>query len=149
MAFKVNWSKPDDNYGDLADSGIYLFEIESAETRTGKVSGQEYISLRMRCVDDKKISVFDNLSSSLGARGIVQAKLKALGMDKVEEIEPGMFIGRRVRAGVKHEAGNDDVVRLVIDIKSPNSLAGYYPANPMEQVQKKDHFADFEDDIKF
>ena len=51
----VNWSTDERS---TAKPGTYTFEIEHAETKVGKDSGHEYISLRLRCVDDGSISVF-------------------------------------------------------------------------------------------
>ena len=97
---KVDWT-PEDRI--TAKPGTYLFEIEYAELRTGKDSGYDYISLRLRCVDNRSISLFDTLSFSPKAKNILQAKLSGLGMKDVEDVNPDDFVGRRVTAAVTTE----------------------------------------------
>ena len=121
---KVNW---DQDERSTAKPGTYEFESEHAETRTGKESGHEYISLRLRCVDDRSISVFDTLSFSPKAKNILQAKLSGLGMHEIESVEPEDFIGRRVVAAVAVEPDHQGQDRLVVDIRAKGSKAGYFP----------------------
>jgi hypothetical protein len=146
MPPNVDWSEPEQQ--NLAADGIYTFEIEAAEMKTSKVSGLEYMLLRMRCVDDRSVSVFDNLSFSPKAKGILQAKLRALDMDGIESVEPDMFPGRRVKAAIKRDRGTDNVERMVVDISAKDSKAGYFPVSENGSV-KKDHFANFDNDVSF
>ena len=106
---KVDWSQEERS---TAKPGTYEFEVEHAETRTGKDSGYEYISLRLRCVDDRSISVFDTLSFSPKAKNILQAKLSGLGMHEIESVEPEDFIGRRVVAAVAIEPDHQGQIRV-------------------------------------
>ena len=145
MAPRVDWTAEERS---TAKPGTYTFEIEHAELRTGKDSGYEFISLRLRCVDDRSISVFDTLSFSPKARNIIQAKLSGLGMKDVKEVSPDDFVGRRVVAAVRMEEGPQGNDRLVVDIRAPGSKAGYFPneeAKPRQQLT----IGDLDDDIPF
>lgn len=152
----VDWSESEQR--NLAVDGIYTFEIEAAELKISKTSGMEYISLRLRCVDDGSLGVFDNLSFSPQAKNILQGKLSALDMKGIPAIEPDMFPGRRIKAAIKRERGSDNMERMVVDISAKGSHAGYFkisaetqgdlgPATP----DKKPYFVkdDFQDDIPF
>ena len=135
---KVDWNQEDRS---TAKPGTYEFEVEHAETRTGKDSGYEYISLRLRCVDDRAISVFDTLSFSPKAKNILQAKLSGLGMHEIESVEPEDFIGRRVVAAVTVEPDHQGQDRLVVDIRAKGSKAGYFPneeGNPRQRIDIDD-----------
>ena len=131
--------------------GIYDFEIEAAEMKTSEKSGYEYIILRMRCIDDGSISIFDTLLFSPKAKGILQAKLSALGLKDAENIEPEMFPGRRIRVATKLEQNDKGEIRLVADIKAPGSKAGYFAAteNLAPGVKQSPALADFDDDLPF
>ena len=140
----VNWSQDERS---TAKPGIYEFEVEDAQLRTGKESGYEYISLRMRCVDDRSISVFDTLSFSPKAKNILQAKLSGLGMHEIETVEPEDFIGRRVVAAVAIEPDHQGQDRLVVDIRAKGSKAGYFPN---EEVTKRRQIVDdLDSDLPF
>ena len=142
---KVDWNQDDRS---TAKPGIYEFEVEHAETRTGKDSGHEYISLRLRCVDDRSISVFDTLSFSPKAKNILQAKLSGLGMHEIESVEPEDFIGRRVVAAVAIEPDHQGQDRLVVDIRAKGSKAGYFP-NEEGRARKRISTDDLESDLPF
>ena len=137
----VNWSQDERS---TAKPGTYTFEVEDAQLRTGKESGYEYISLRLRCVDDRSISVFDTLSFSPKAKNILQAKLSGLGMREIESVEPEDFIGRRIVAAVTIEPDHQGQDRLVVDIKARGSKAGYFPSEDGKARQRMagDDFAD-------
>ena len=142
---KIDWSQEDRS---TAKPGTYTFEVEDAQLRTGKNSGYEYISLRMRCVDDRSISVFDTLSFSPKAKNILQAKLSGLGMHEIETVEPEDFIGRRVVAAVAIEPDHQGQDRLVVDIRARGSKAGYFPneeGKPRQQLT----IDDLDDNIPF
>ena len=141
----VDWSQEDRN---TPKPGTYTFEIEHAELRTGKDSGYEYISLRLRCVDDGSLSLFDTLSFSPKAKNILQAKLSGLGMHEIESIEPEDFIGRRVVAAVAIEPDHQGQDRLVVDIRAKGSKAGYFP-NEEGKARPKIPMDDFQNDIPF
>ena len=150
---KVDWTPEARNVG---EPGIYNFEIEAADIKMGEKSGYEYISLRMRCVDDRSISIFDTLSFSPKAKGILQAKLSALGMKDVETIEPEMFPGRRIKVATKLEEDHKGDMRLIADIKAKGSKAGYFAADDFHSptikptdVKQSGAFADFSDDVPF
>ena len=157
---KVDWSTDERK---LPKPGIYEFEVESAETKTGQNSGIPYISVRMRAVDDASVVVFDTLSFSPNAKNILQAKLSAIGLEGIEEIEPEDFIGRRIVAATKLEPDMKGVQRLVIDIGYKGTKAGYFqddqPVKPTsEQLAKSskktpegkpDAFDDFDADVAF
>ena len=141
----VNWSQDERS---TAKPGTYTFEVEDAQLRTGKDSGYEYISLRMRCVDDRSISVFDTLSFSPKAKNILQAKLSGLGMHEIESVEPEDFIGRRVVAAVAIEPDHQGQDRLVVDIRAKGSKAGYFP-NEEGKPRQQRTIGDLADDIPF
>ena len=145
---KVDWSPEARNVG---EPGIYNFEIETADMKTSEKSGFEYINLRMRCIDDRSISIFDTLSFSPKAKGILQAKLSALGLKDAENIEPEMFPGRRIKVATKLEEDYKGEMRLIADIKAPGSKAGYFaaPENSAPAVKQSGALADFDDDIPF
>ena len=142
---KVNW---DQDERSTAKPGTYEFEVEHAETRTGKDSGHEYISLRLRCVDDRSISVFDTLSFSPKAKNILQAKLSGLGMHEIESVEPEDFIGRRVVAAVAIDPDHQGQDRLVVDIRARGSKAGYFP-NEEGKARQRMEGHDFLDTLPF
>ena len=142
---KVDWSQEERS---TAKPGTYEFEVEHAETRTGKDSGYEYISLRLRCVDDRSISVFDTLSFSPKAKNIMQAKLSGLGMHEIESVEPEDFIGRRVVAAVAIEPDHQGQDRLVVDIRARGSKAGYFP-NEEGKPRQQRTIDDLDNDIPF
>ena len=142
---KVDWTTEDRS---TSKPGTYTFEIEHAETKTGKDSGYEYISLRLRCVDDRSISVFDTLSFSPKAKNILQAKLSGLGMHEIESVEPDDFIGRRVVAAVAIEPDHQGQDRLVVDIRAKGSKAGYFP-NEEGKPRQQRTIDDLADDIPF
>ena len=142
---KVDWT-PEDRI--TAKPGTYLFEIEYAELRTGKDSGYDYISLRLRCVDNRSISLFDTLSFSPKAKNILQAKLSGLGMKDVEDVNPDDFVGRRVTAAVTTEEDHQGQDRLVVDIRAKGSKAGYFP-NEEGKARKQIDTDDFGDDLPF
>ena len=141
----VDWSQEDRN---TAKPGIYTFEVVHAEIRTGKDSGHEYISLRLRSVGDRSISVFDTLSFSPRAKNILQAKLSGLGMHEIESVEPEDFIGRRVVAAVAIEPDHQGQDRLVVDIRAKGSKAGYFP-NEEGKPRQQRLIDDLADDISF
>ena len=141
----VDWSQEDRS---TAKPGTYTFEIEHAEIRTGKDSGYEYISLRLRCVDDRSISVFDTLSFSPKAKNILQAKLSGLGMKDVKDVNPDDFVGRRVTAAVTTEEDHQGQDRLVVDIRAKGSKAGYFP-NEEGKARQRMAGDDFADDLPF
>ena len=141
----VDWSQEDRI---TAKPGTYLFEIEYAELRTGKDSGHDYISLRLRCVDNRSISLFDTLSFSPKAKNILQAKLSGLGMHEIESVEPEDLIGRRVVAAVAIEPDHQGQDRLVVDIRAKGSKAGYFP-NEEGKPRQKRTIDDLADDIPF
>ena len=141
---KVNWGQEDRN---TPKPGTYTFEIEHAELRTGKDSGYEYISLRLRCVDDGSLSLFDTLSFSPKAKNILQAKLSGLGMHEIESIEPEDFIGRRVVAAVAIEPDHQGQDRLVVDIRAKGSKAGYFPNE--EGPHRRQITDDLDSDVPF
>lgn len=145
---RVDWSPEARNVG---EPGIYNFEIETADMKTSEKSGFEYINLRMRCIDDRSISIFDTLSFSPKAKGILQAKLSALGLKDAENIEPEMFPGRRIKVATKLEEDYKGEMRLIADIKAPGSKAGYFaaPENLAPGVKHSGALADFDDDIPF
>lgn len=118
----VDWS--DDTA--FAADGTYQFEIEHAELRTGTTSGHEYISVRLRAVDHDDLVVFDNLSFSPKAKGILKQKLRALGLEGRSPVEPSDLVGRRIKAAVKQETGADGNARMVVDISAKGGHAGYY-----------------------
>ena len=142
---RVDWTKIDE----LSSApGIYNFEIEAADLKTSEKSGYEYINLRLRCVDDGSITIFDTLSFSPKAKGILQAKLSALGMQDAENIEPEMFLGRRVKVATKLEKDNKGDMRLIADIKAKGTHAGYFkPDDQSPNTAKKP--VDLESDIPF
>ena len=140
-----DWSQEDRN---TAKPGTYEFEIEHAETRTGKNSGHEYISLRLRCIDNRSMSLFDTLSFSPNAKNILQAKLSGLGMHEIESVEPEDFIGRRVVAAVTLEEDHQGQDRLVVDIRAKGSKAGYFP-NKDSKTGKQMTIDDLDDSIPF
>ena len=142
---KVDWSTDERS---TAKPGTYTFEIEQAETKVGKDSGQEYISLRLRCVDDRSISVFDTLSFSPKAKNILQAKLSGLGMHEIESVEPEDFIGRRVVAAVAIEPDHQGQDRLVVDIRARGSKAGYFP-NEEGKPRQQRTIDDLDSDLPF
>ena len=142
---KVNW---DQDERSTAKPGTYEFEIEHAELRTGKNSGHPFISIRLRCVDDRSISVFDVLSFSPNAKNILQAKLSGIGMHEIETVEPEDFIGRRVVAAVAIEPDHQGQDRLVVDIRARGSKAGYFPNEEGAQRQQRT-IDDLGDDIPF
>ena len=141
---KVDWSQDERS---TAKPGTYLFEVEYAELRTGKDSGHEYISLRLRCIDNRSISVFDTLSFSPKAKNILQAKLSGLGMHEIETVEPEDFIGRRVVAAVAIEPDHQGQDRLVIDIRARGSKAGYFPNEVVPQ--RRQIIDDLDSDLPF
>ena len=141
----VNWTTDDRSAG---EPGTYEFEIEHAELRTGKNSGHEYISLRLRCIDNRSMSLFDTLSFSPNAKNILQAKLSGLGMHEIESVEPEDFIGRRVVAAVTMEEDNQGQDRLVVDIRAKGSKAGYFP-NKDNNAGKQMTMDDLDDNIPF
>ena len=142
---KVDWNQDERS---TSKPGTYTFEVEHAETRTGKDSGHEYISLRLRCIDDRSISVFDTLSFSPKAKNILQAKLSGLGMHEIESVEPEDFIGRRVVAAVAIEPDYQGQDRLVVDIRAKGSKAGYFP-NEEGKPRQRMAGDDFADDLPF
>ena len=141
---KVDWNQDDRS---TAKPGTYTFEIEHAEIRTGKDSGYEYISLRLRSVDDRSMSVFDTLSFSPKAKNILQAKLSGLGMHEIESVEPEDFLGRRVVAAVAIEPDYQGQDRLVVDIRAKGSKAGYFPNE--EGPQRRQITDDLDSDLPF
>ena len=142
---KVDWT-PDERI--TAKPGTYLFEVEYAELRTGKDSGYDYISLRLRCVDNRSISLFDTLSFSPKAKNIMQAKLSGLGMKDVEDVSPDDFVGRRVTAAVTIEQDHQGQDRLVVDIRAKGTHAGYYLTVDGTQARQKT-IDDLDSDIPF
>ena len=142
---KVNW---DQDERSTAKPGTYTFEIEAAELKTGKDSGYEYISLRLHCIDDRWISVFDTLSFSPKAKNILQAKLSGLGMHEIESVEPEDFIGRRVVAAVAIEPDHQGQDRLVVDIRAKGSKAGYFP-NEEGKPRQQRTIDDLDSDLPF
>lgn len=144
----VDWSEPEQKT--LPDDGIYTFEIETATLKISKNSGMEYISLHLLCVDNKSISVFDNLSFSPQAKGILQAKLSALDMKGIPAIEADMFPGRRIKAAIVSEKTDRGGNRMVVDISAPGSKAGYFPSETEGGPTKKFiPVDDLSDDIPF
>ena len=135
MAPRVDWTPENRSVG---EPGIYEFEIDYAELRTGKKSGHEYISLRLRCIDNRSMSLFDTLSFSPNAKNILQAKLSGLGMHEIESVEPEDFIGRRVVAAVTLEEDHQGQDRLVVDIRAKGSKAGYFPNKDSKQMTMDD-----------
>ena len=142
---KVDWTPENRSVG---KPGLYHFEVEHAELRMGKASGYEYISLRLRCVDNRSVSVFDTLSFSPNAKNILQAKLSGLGMKDVEDVSPDDFVGRRVDAAVCIEEDQKGEERLVVDIRAKGSHAGYYP--DLDNTRAKHRpINDLADDVPF
>ena len=141
---RVDWTKIDE----LSSApGIYNFEIEAADLKTSEKSGYEYINLRLRCVDDGSITIFDTLSFSPKAKNILQAKLSGLGMHEIETVEPEDFIGRRVVAAVAVEPDYQGQDRLVVDIRARGSKAGYFPNE--EGAPRRQITDDLDSDLPF
>ena len=142
---KVDWTPENRSVG---EPGIYEFEIDYAELRTGKKSGHEYISILLCCLDNRSMTVFDTLSFSPNAKNILQAKLSGLGLHEIENVEPQDFMGRRVVAAVTMEEDNQGQDRLVVDIRAKGSKAGYFP-NKDSKTGKQMTIDDLDDSIPF
>ena len=107
--------------------GIYTYEVDHAEDKIGKGSGDYYITLRLRRIDNRTDLVFDTLSYSPKVRKILNAKLYAMGQQYAAHIGPEYFIGRKVDAAVTIEPDHKGVDHMVVDIKAKGSHGGYFP----------------------
>lgn len=107
--------------------GIYTYEVDHAEDKIGRGSGEYYIVLRLRCVANRSDTIFDTLSYSPKARKLLNAKLGALGQKDAVHIGPEYFVGRKVDAAVTIKPDHKGVDHMVVDIKAKGSHGGYFP----------------------
>ena len=100
------------------EEGIYDAEIADAEVKTSKTTGNEYIGIRFKVVNEDGTLCFDNLHFTDKAKFFTGRKLKSLGIQPDEDFDAGDLIGKRVTLTLVKKA--DDPRYLEPDFKSNN-----------------------------
>tara|TARA_R110002051_G_scaffold157058_1_gene228662 strand:- start:1099 stop:1497 length:399 start_codon:yes stop_codon:yes gene_type:complete len=100
------------------DEGIYDAEISDAEVKTSKATGNEYIGIRFKVVNEGGTLCYDNLHFTDKAKFFTGRKLKSLGIEPDEDFDAGDLIGKRVTLTLVKKA--DDPRYLEPDFKSDN-----------------------------
>lgn len=107
--------------------GVYLVEVDEAEERTGKTSGDPYFNVRLKDVKGGGTLCYDILMLAGKGAGMGYARLRQLGIsDETPSLQAAALVGLRAWVIVAEEEWKDEKRLKVIPKWDDGAKAGYW-----------------------